>query len=547
MNRCSLPILVLSLLLAVATAGCRQAPVEAEWPTEELNAEAGDAKSSLLGSLQGGRLEPGAAALTTGFRGEPLTDRAGDPIVRSGIRLADWRPAERDLDAAGFVRSWNRWLEELGEVETVEIHTWELQLRPTNAGERGLEAVEAIWVLGRLPDGRVREDRLELVLDLVEEAEGWKIAGAGVREGRTAIAPGHAFADVTGLVLPPGYDQTGAQIYTDGGPALADWDDDGDVDLFLPRQHAPAILYANDGEGFFSDVTAASGLRVTALRDASNSALFADWDGDGDLDLAVGSKTHGILLFEQVDRRFRRWGDPLGRPGQWESLAAADADGDGLLDLYACNYDVIDAERQPESYVDARDGQPNAYFVNLGGGRFEERTEEVGMGGGRTRWSYAAAWADFDADSDQDLYVANDYGPNALYVNRGDGTFDERASELGAADFGNGMGVSWGDLDGDLDLDLYVSNMQSFAGNRITALEDFPGTEDQRELYRRFSKGNTLLLQLPDGTFADRSAESGTKGAFWAWGNVAFDYDADADLDLFSCGGFYTGESAADT
>jgi len=89
--------------------------------------------------------------------------------------------------------------------------------------------------------------------------------------------------------------------------------------------------------------------------------------------------------------------------------------------------------------------------------------------------------------------------------------------------------------------------MQSFAGNRITRLENFPGSDAERTLYRRFSQGNSLLRNQGDGTFADATEGSGIRGAFWAWGNLAFDYDSDADLDLFVCGGFYTGVSAKDT
>ena len=184
---------------------------------------------------------------------------------------------------------------------------------------------------------------------------------------------------------------------------------------------------------------------------------------------------------------------------------------------------------------------------NLSEGRFEDVTAAAGMDVNRERWSYGAAWADYDRDGDLDLYVANDYGPNSLYRNRGDGTFDEVADESHARDKGNGMGVSWADVDGDGWLDLYISNMQSFAGNRITRLESFPGTPEQQGLYSRFAKGNSLLRNMGDGTFEDVTEASGAKPAFWAWGNLPFDYDADGDMDLFVCGGFYTGVSAKDT
>ena len=558
------PVTLTATLLA-ACAG--EAPVndpavdtlaEGSWPTETLSSEAGPTKKLLLGSIEAGGLgaETAAKALADDFRGENFYQRSASRTrIESGIHLADWDETEATLDAPAFRERWNAWLAALGEVQSVEVHTWEIQLRPRDSGESGIETREAVWILARLEDGRLREERLYLVLDLVKLADGtWKIAGVGSDEGRTTTAPGPFFRDVSAQVLPPGYDQIGAQIYTDGGPVLADFDADGDVDLFLPRLHAPARLYENDGTGHFEDVTAARGLELNTLRQGSNSGLFLDLDRDGRLDLAVGSKRRGLLLFQNQGGRFRdvTGGEPLAGAGEWESLVAADYDGDGRVDIYMTNYNLIDADHQPESYVDARDGLGNALLRNLGDFRFEDATVASGLGEDSERWSYAAAWADYDRDGDLDLFVANDYGPNSLYRNRGDGGFEQVATEVGAEDYGNGMGILWADVDGDLWLDAYVSNMQSFAGNRITRLESFPGSAEDRALYRRFSKGNTLLRNLGaeadgDVTFEDITDQAGVRGAFWAWGNLAFDYDSDADLDLFVCGGFYTGASAKDT
>ncbi len=554
--------LTTSLLVAGCSGGGESASggfdtlADGSWPTEVLSSEAGAAKKAFFDSITAGRLDDETAAglFSPTFRGEDFAGRSKPARIASGFALAEWKAAPRELDAAAFTERWNVYLAGFAEVTDVERHTWEIQLRPQDGGLPGVETHEAVWILGRLEDGRLREDRYYLVLDLEKNADGeWRIGGVGAEGARTTVGPGPYFHDVTAQVIPPGYDQIGAQIYTDGGPVLADFDDDGDVDLFLPRIHAPARLYENDGDGYFDDATARRGLELVSLAEGTNSGLFLDVDRDGDLDLAVGSKAHGLLIFTNDGDAFRNAaGKAFAGPGEWESIAAADYDGDGFVDVYMTNYNLIDAEHQPESYVDARDGQPNVLLRNTGGGRFEDVTEAAGMTAGRERWSYAAAWADYDRDGDMDLYVANDYGPNSLYRNRGDGrdgepTFEEVTEEVGAEDHGNGMGVSWADLDGDGWLDLYVSNMQSFAGNRITLLEDFPGTREQQALYQRFAKGNTLLKNQGDGTFRDATSEAGVKGAFWAWGNLAFDYDADRDLDLFSCGGFYTGAAAKDT
>ncbi len=532
------------------------------WPTEAYSSEAGSTKKGLLGSIEAGGLDAEKAAeiFSDDFRGEDFFERSTEPPrIESGITLAHWQETEPILDGSAFRERWNAWLAGLGEIQSVEVHTWEIQLRPQENGLPGIETREAVWVLAKLEDGRLREERLYLVLDLVKLADDtWRIAGAGSDEGRTTTAPGPFFRDVSAQVLPPGYDQIGAQIYTDGGPVLADFDADGDVDLFLPRIHASARLYENDGTGHFEDATAARGLELNALRQGSNSGLFLDLDRDGRLDLAVGSKQNGLLLFRNEGdgaTRFRdvTGGEPLAGAGEWESMAAADYDGDGLVDLYLTNYNLIDPEHQPESYVDARDGLPNVLLRNTGDFRFEDVTAAAGLEPNAERWSYAATWADYDRDGDPDLFVANDYGPNSLYRNKGGGEgFEQVATEVGAEDYGNGMGVLWADVDGDLWLDAYVSNMQSFAGNRITRLESFPGSAEDRALYRRFSKGNTLLRNLGeeaqgDVAFEDITDQAGVRGAFWAWGNLAFDYDSDADLDLFVCGGFYTGASAKDT
>ena len=532
---------------------------EGSWPTEALSSEAGSTKKLLFSSIEAGNLaaETAAEAFADDFRGEDFHQRpASQTRVESGIRLADWRETEATLDAGAFRERWNAWLESLGEVQTVEVHTWEIQLRPQPGGLPGIETREAVWILARLDDGRLREERLYLVLDLIKLQGGsWKIAAVGSDEGRTTTAPGPFFRDVSAQVLPAGYDQIGAQIYTDGGPVLADFDADGDVDLFLPRLHASARLYENDGTGHFEDATAARGLELNTLRQGTNSGLFLDLDRDGRLDLAVGNKQQGLLLFRNEGNRFTdvTGGEPLAGAGEWESLAAADYDGDGRVDLYLTNYNLIDTDHQPESYVDARDGLGNVLLRNLGDFRFEDVTAAAGLEEGAERWSYAAAWADYDRDGDLDLFVANDYGPNSLYRNRGgEQGFEQVATEVGAEDYGNGMGVLWADVDGDLWLDAYISNMQSFAGNRITRLESFPGTAEERALYRRFSKGNTLLRNLGESAdgevaFEDITDQAGVRGAFWAWGNLALDYDSDADLDLFVCGGFYTGASAKDT
>ena len=154
----------------------------------------------------------------------------------------------------------------------------------------------------------------------------------------------------------------------------------------------------------------------------------------------------------------------LDKPYVGYSATVFDYDGDGFLDVFICGYGRVEVEHN-DSWIEATNGSPNALLRNLGGNGFKDMAPDLGMTG--TKWSYAAAAADMNGDGHLDLYVANDYGSNELWVNQGDGTFTQGAEAAGILDQGNGMGAAFGDLTNDGKLDLYVSNMSSTAGNRI--------------------------------------------------------------------------------
>jgi hypothetical protein len=500
---------------------------------ETWSGQAGPAKKSIFNGIK--VLSVPESAIEThvdaSFRGEDFHKR---PMTsggtQSGVQISNWGETPSTLDGKSWRVAFNRYLSGFAAFTWLETHTWRVKVLTNSATEQRLLTDEAIWITGTLADGRIREDRLNLVFEYTRAPGGaFKIAAIRAENGRTSFGPGPFFVDVTAEALPPGYDQTGQGIYTDAGAVLYDFDVDGDVDLFLPRLHAPAKLYANDGTGHFEDVTAKWGLGIQLLAEGTNTGLFIDVNNDGRVDLMVGSKRAGVRLFINQGDRFTLTAESLTGPGEWQALAAADYDNDGDLDVFCCNYGLIDIDHQPGSYVNARDGLPNALLRNDGKGGFTNDIDGTGMGREKTRWAYAAVWCDFDLDGDMDLYVANDYGPNNLWVNdEKDFTFVDEASRRGAEDHGNGMSAAWLDYNGDGLLDLYVSNMQSFAGNRLTALDDFLGSDESRALYRRYSKGNTLLKN--DGhSFTDVTAESGTKPAFWAWGAAPFDYDLEVD------------------
>ena len=336
------------------------------------------------------------------------------------------------------------------------------------------------------------------------------------------------------------------------GIGVGDVDADGVEDFYLCQPEGlPNILLVRQTDGSVRDAAPEFGLD---FKDTTTSALFADFDNDGDQDLAVAFRSP-FDLFENVNGTFeRRFSLP--HLGQIFSLAAADYDSDGLLDLYICryqNFDDIGRARNPIPLHDARNGGENALLKNLGDWKFEDTTKAVGLDQNNDHWSMAASWEDYDNDGDLDLYVANDYGRNNLYrcdrASDGAVRFEDIAEAVGVEDMTTSMGVSWGDPNRDGIPDIYVSNMYSSAGRRITYQKNFKRTvagSDEAHIkgWQRAAMGNSLFQRGADGSFRHVSAAAVQKG-LWSWGTVFADVNHDGWEDLLVTNGFVTGPAEA--
>ncbi len=190
--------------------------------------------------------------------------------------------------------------------------------------------------------------------------------------------------------------------------------------------------------------------------DPTSMSLFTDFDNDGDQDLIVITWQTPLLFVNAGDGKFRHTKSAFQftRPprGAFTSGCLADFDQDGDVDLYICSYTYFlgqGAYRFPTPYHDADNGPPNVLFRNDGAGRFHEVTSATGMDQNNHRFSFACAWTDADQDGRPDLYVANDFGRNNLYRNRGriggDVQFRDEAAEASVEDVGAGMSVTWFD------------------------------------------------------------------------------------------------------
>ena len=329
-------------------------------------------------------------------------------------------------------------------------------------------------------------------------------------------------------------------LYVNGGLVLTDTDRDGDLDVYVTRQ-GKNFHFLGDGKGQFHEVDDGS-----RDRGHGHGALFVELDADGDLDLVLAN--NALATPEDPTRVLWREGEryepknSLGAvDGYATAIAAADHDNDGDLDLFVGRYG--DATKD-HAYSDARDAPPDLLFRNEGARVLRDVAEEAGIR--NTGWTLAATFGDYDADGDQDLYISNDFGTNELYRSRGDGTFEEVAAGLGAADLGNGMGANWVDYDRDGDLDLYSVNMYSTAGNRVLENRLAKISDETVEGLKKMAAGNTMLRNEGDGVFSDVSDEIGCRNAGWAWGTEFFDYDSDGDLDMLIANGYWSSKLQRD-
>jgi len=321
--------------------------------------------------------------------------------------------------------------------------------------------------------------------------------------------------------------------------AAGDYNNDGWIDVYVTDSHKGTanFLYRNNGNGTFTDVAVEAGVAdVNNDHGTSMDAIWGDYDNDGWIDLYVVRWGEDILFRSNGDGTFTDVTATLfkkrdGSPGmQWANGNAAifwDYNLDGRLDIYVGNYfEEIDlwnlksTRIMHDSFENARNAGPNFLYRQEKDGTFTEVAKSIGLDD--TGWTLAVGSADVNNDGWPDLYCADDFGPDQLFLNKKDGAFENVSGRAIPSDTKKGMNVDFGDFNNDGWLDIYVTN--------ITTTE-------------YLQEGNMLWHNNgPDAegrvTLTDISLETGTYDGGWGWGAKFFDHDHDGDLDLLSVNGF---------
>lgn len=350
------------------------------------------------------------------------------------------------------------------------------------------------------------------------------------------------------------------------GLAVVDIDRDGLDDLYVTVRWGQNMLFRNRGDGTLEEVAAQYGLDIDGR---SNAAVFADFDNDGDADLFLARSLDRSMYLVNEDGRFvdrSRTHISVPLPFQATSVSAADYNRDGLLDVYLSTYhqdDVstrIDADlshpdhaihkllsdeesrelirrykRENRSFL-TQVGPPNVLLLNRGDGHFDLAPENDSLAIWRN--SFQGTWSDFDDDGDPDLYVANDFSTDHLFRNDMPDGFVDVSEPSRVNEISFSMGASWGDYDNDGQLDLYVSNMYSKAGQRITS--QIKGLDPR---FASLAAGNYLYNNHGDH-FVNMSSGPAhsmkVAKAGWSWGGQFVDVDNDGYLDIYVSSGYYS-------